>query len=172
MSTNNHLVQRCRLATTAEPVWLSSLTHEMPLISHMCTVWRRAWCFLAHGTLRRPISCEMCWNLWRRNWISVHHDGFCSVLFNYTVWLAQKVSKKNQDLRMSSQVISETCGIAMYKGGGRLQSVLRPRETLVLDEEPPVTLSILRMVDKAFHVVINGFNPAFQKAIWRSRKGV
>ena len=27
------------------------------------------------------------------NWISVHHDGFCSFLVKYTVWLAQTVSK-------------------------------------------------------------------------------
>ena len=120
MWTNNHLVQHCRLAATAETVWLSSFTHRTPLIALMCTFWTGAWCFLLHSTLRRRISCKMCWNLWRRNWVSVHHDGFCSVLFNYTGWLAQTVSKKNRDLTMSSQIISETCGIAMYKGGGRL----------------------------------------------------
>ena len=64
---------------------------------------------------------------------------------------------------MSSQVISETCGIAMYKGGGRFPSVFRLRETLVLDEKPPVTLIILRIFDKAFDLVITTFNPAFGK---------
>ena len=58
---------------------------------------------------------------------------------------------------MSSQVISETCGITMYKRGGRFPSVFRLRETLVLDEKPPVTISILRMVDKGFHLVITIF---------------
>ena len=43
--------------------------------------------------LEAPDLCRMCWNLWRRSWISVHHDGLCSVPFNYTVWLAQTVSK-------------------------------------------------------------------------------
>ena len=93
MWTNNHLVQRYRLPATVEPVWLSSFTHRTPLIALMCTFWRGAWCFRSHGTLRRQTSCEMCWNLWPRNWISVHHDGFCSIPFNYTVWLAQTVSK-------------------------------------------------------------------------------
>ena len=65
--------------------------HPVPV--RMCTFWRGAWCFLSHGTLRRWSSCEMCSNLWRRNWIFVNHDGFCPVLFNYTVWLAQAVSK-------------------------------------------------------------------------------
>ena len=72
---------------------LVAFVHPTPLIALMCTFWRGAWCFLSHGTLRRWIFCEMCWSLWRRNWISVHHDGFCSVLFNYTVGLAQTVSK-------------------------------------------------------------------------------
>ena len=112
------MAQRCRLAATAEPVWLSSFTHRTPFIALICTFWRGAWCFLLHSTFRRRISCRMCWNLWRWSWISVHHDGLCSVLFNYTVWLAQTVSKQDQDLRMSSQVISDTCGITMYKGGG------------------------------------------------------
>ena len=93
MWTNNHLVQRCRLAATAEPVGLSAFTHRTPIIALGCTFWRGAWCFLSHGTLTRWILCEICWNLWQRNWISVHHDGFCSVLFNYTVSLAQPVSK-------------------------------------------------------------------------------
>ena len=93
MWTNNNLVQRCRRTTSAEPVRLSSFTHGTPLISLMCTFWRRASCFLLHRTLMRRISCEICWNVWRRNWISVHHDGFCFVLLNYTVWLAHTVSK-------------------------------------------------------------------------------
>ena len=56
-------------------------------------VLEEAWCFRLHGTLRRRICCRMCWNLWQRSWIFVHHDGLCSVLFNYVVWLAQTVSK-------------------------------------------------------------------------------
>ena len=64
---------------------------------------------------------------------------------------------------MSSQVISETCGITIYKGRGRFPSIFRLRETLVLDKKPPVTLIILRMVDKAFYLVITTFNPAFGK---------
>ena len=71
---------------------------------------------------------------------------------------------------MSSQVISETCGITMYKGRGRFPSVLRLRKTLILDKKPPVTLSILRMVDKAFYLVITTFNPAFEKP-FRGQKG-
>ena len=90
---NNHLAQCCRLAATTEPVWLSSFTHRTPLIALLCTFWRGVWFFRSHGTLRRRISCRMCSNLWRRSWISVPHDGLCSVLFNYTVWLAQTVNK-------------------------------------------------------------------------------
>ena len=163
MWTNNQLVQRSWLATTAEPVWLFLFTHRTPLIALICTLRRGAWCFLSHGTLRRLVLCELCWNMWRRNWISVHHNAFCSVLFNYTVRLAQTVSKKNRDLRMSSRVISETCSITMYKGGRRFPTVFRLRETLVLDRNPPVILSILGMVDKALHLVITTFNPAFRK---------
>ena len=59
----------------------------------------------------------------------------------------------------------------MYKGGGRFLSVSRFRKTLVLDEKPPVTLSILRMVDKAFHLVIASFNPAFGKPFGGPEKG-
>ena len=59
---------------------------------------------------------------------------------------------------MSSQVISETCGITMYKGRGRFPSIFRLRETLVLDKKPPVTLIILGMVDKAFYLVITTFD--------------
>ena len=62
---------------------------------------------------------------------------------------------------MSSRVISETCGITMYKGRGRFPSVLRLRKILVLDKNSPVTLIILIMVDKAFYLVITTFNPAF-----------
>ena len=72
---------------------------------------------------------------------------------------------------MSSQVISETCGITMYKGRGRFPSVLRLRETLVLDKKPPVTLIILIMVDKAFYLVITTFNPAFGKPFGGPEKG-
>ena len=72
---------------------------------------------------------------------------------------------------MSSQVISETCGITMYKGGGRFPSFFRLRETLVLDEKPPVTLSILRIIDKAFRLVITTFNPAFGKPFGGPEKG-
>ena len=72
---------------------------------------------------------------------------------------------------MSSQVISETCGITMYKGRGRFPSVLRLRGTLVLDKKPPVTLIILIMVDKAFYLVITTFNPAFGKPFGGPEKG-
>ena len=59
----------------------------------------------------------------------------------------------------------------MYNEGARFPSVFRLRETLVLDEEPPVTLSILRMVDKAFHLIITTFNPAFGKPFGGPEKG-
>ena len=59
----------------------------------------------------------------------------------------------------------------MYKEGGRFPSDLRLRETLLLDEEPPVTLSILRVVDKAFHLVITTFNPAIRKPFGGPEKG-
>ena len=72
---------------------------------------------------------------------------------------------------MSSQIISETCGITMYKGRGRFPSVLRLRETLVLDKKPPVTLIILIMVDKAFYLVITTFNPAFGKPFGGPERG-
>ena len=72
---------------------------------------------------------------------------------------------------MSSQVISETCGITMYNGGGRFPSVLRLRKTLVLDKKPPVTLIILIMVNKAFYLVITTFNPAFGKPFGGPEKG-
>ena len=153
-------------------VWLPWFTHRTPLIALMCTFWRQAWCFRSHGTLMRRIKRKMCWNLWRRNWISVRNDGSCSVPFNYTVWLAQTVSKYNRDLRMSSQVISETCGIVMYKGGGRFASGFRLGETLVFDDKPPVTVSILRMVDKAFHLVITTFDPPFRKPFGGPKKGL
>ena len=58
MWPNHRLLERCRLAATAEPVWLSSFTNRTPLIALMCTLWRVAWCFLSHGTLSRRISCE------------------------------------------------------------------------------------------------------------------
>ena len=150
MWTDNHLVRRRGLAVNMEPVWLSSFTHQTPIFTLMCTFWRGASCFLSQESLRCLISCEMCWNLWQRSWISIHHDSLLSVLFNYTVRLAQTVSKQNRDPRKSSQVISETCGIAMYKGEGRFPSVLRLRETLVLYEKPPVTLIILVIINKAF----------------------
>ena len=73
---------------------------------------------------------------------------------------------------MRSQVISETCGVAMYKGGGRFPSVFRLREPLVRDEKPPVTLSIIRMVHKAFHLVITTFNPAFGKPFGGPEEGL
>ena len=72
---------------------------------------------------------------------------------------------------MSSQVISETCGITMYKGRGRFPSIFRLRETLVPDKKPPVILIILRMVDKAFYLVITTFNPAFGKPFGGPEKG-
>ena len=72
---------------------------------------------------------------------------------------------------MSSQVISRTCGITMYKERGRSPSVLRLRETLLLDKRPPVTLIILIMVDKAFYLVITTFKPAFEKPFGGSEKG-
>ena len=72
---------------------------------------------------------------------------------------------------MSSQVISETGGITMYKGGGRFPSVFRLRETLVLDEKLPASLSIRRIVDKAFRLVITTFDPAFGKPFGRPEKG-
>ena len=62
---------------------------------------------------------------------------------------------------MSSQVISETCGMAMYKGRQRFSSILRLGETLVLDEVLPVNLIILVMVNKASHLVITTSNSAF-----------
>ena len=73
---------------------------------------------------------------------------------------SQKIKPGSQN---GSQVIYETCGRAMYKGGGGFPSVFRLREARVLGEKPPVTLSILRMVDKAFELVITTFNPAFGK---------
>ena len=93
MWTKNEPVQRSRLDATREPVWLSLFTHRTPIIVLKCTFWRGAWCFLSHGTLRRWILCVMSWNLWRRSWIPVNHEGFCSVIFNHTVRLAQTVSK-------------------------------------------------------------------------------
>ena len=71
---------------------------------------------------------------------------------------------------MSSQVISETCGVAMYKGGERFSSVFRLRETLVLNKKPPFTSSILRRVDKAFCLAITTFNPAFGKPFGGPKK--
>ena len=72
---------------------------------------------------------------------------------------------------MSSQVISETCIITMYRGTGRFPSIFRLREILLLDKKPPVTLILLRMVDKAFYLVITTFNPAFGKPFGGSEKG-
>ena len=72
---------------------------------------------------------------------------------------------------MSSHVVSETCGITMYKGRGRFPINFRLRETLVLDMKPPVTLIILRMVDKAFYPVITTFNSAFGKPFGVLEKG-
>ena len=72
---------------------------------------------------------------------------------------------------MSWQVISETCGIAVYKGGGRSPSVFGLGEPLVRDKKPPVTLIILIMVNKAFHLVITTFIPAFGKPLGGPEKG-
>ena len=37
MWKDDHLVQRCGLAASREPVWLSSYTHRTPIIALMCT---------------------------------------------------------------------------------------------------------------------------------------
>ena len=73
---------------------------------------------------------------------------------------------------MSLQVGSETCGIAMYKGGGRFPSVLRLGENLVLDDNPPVTLIILVMVNKAFYLAITTFISAFGKRLEVQKRGL
>ena len=72
---------------------------------------------------------------------------------------------------MSWQVISETCGITVYKGRGRFPSVIRLRETLVLDKKRPVTPIVRIMVDKAFYLVITTFNPVFGKPFGGPEKG-
>ena len=72
---------------------------------------------------------------------------------------------------MRLQVTSETCGITMYKGRGGFPSVLRLRETLVLDKKPPVTLIILIMVDNALYLVSTTFIPAFGKPFGGPEKG-
>ena len=166
------MVQRCGLAANTEPVCLSSVTHRTPIIALMCSFWIGASFFLSHCTLRCLIPCETCWNLRQRSWISVHHYGLCSVPLNYLVLLAQTVGKQHRDLTMSSQVIFETCGVAMCEGGGRFPSVLRLGKTLVLDEKPPVPLIILVMINKAFHLVITTLNSSFGEPFGVPEKGL
>ena len=72
---------------------------------------------------------------------------------------------------MSSQVISETCGVTMYKGRGRFPTIFRLRKTLGRDRKPPVTLIILRMVDKGFYLVSTTFKPAFKKPFGGPEEG-
>ena len=73
---------------------------------------------------------------------------------------------------MSSQVIFETCGVAMYEGGGRFPSVLKLGETLVLDEKPLATLIILVMDNKAFHLIITTLNSSFGEPFGGPQKGL